>query len=156
MLTNVTVQSLMKKDSSYLLNISNEQNIDARCVIVATGAFGIPKIPDYASRIIKPIKQIHSSEYKNPHSLPDGSVLVVGSGQSGAQIGEELLEAGKKVLLSVGRAGRRPRRYRGRDSSWWNYAMGNFDKTIDDVDSIYESRFGSSTHTSGTLSLIHI
>ena len=148
--THVTVESLLKKDSSYLLNISNEQNIDARCVIVATGAFGIPKIPDYASRIIKPIKQIHSSEYKNPHSLPDGSVLVVGSGQSGAQIGEELLEAGRKVLLSVGKAGRRPRRYRGRDSSWWNYAMGSFDKTIDDVESIHESRFGSSAHTSGT------
>ena len=74
----------------------------------------------------------------------------MGSGQSGAQIGEELLEAGRKVLLSVGKAGRRPRRYRGRDSSWWNYAMGSFDKTIDDVESIHESRFGSSAHTSGT------
>ena len=148
--TGVAVESLLKKDSSYLLNTSKGQNIYARCVIIATGAFGIPKIPNYASRIIKSIKQIHSSEYKNPHDLPHGAVLVVGSGQSGAQISEELLEAGRKVVLSVGRAGRRPRRYRGRDSSWWNYAMGNFDKTIDDVDSIYESRFGSSAHTSGT------
>jgi putative flavoprotein involved in K+ transport len=148
--TDVAVESLLKKDSSYLLNTSKGQNIDARCVIIATGAFGIPKIPNYASMISKSIKQIHSTEYKNPHSLPDGAVLVVGSGQSGAQISEELLEAGRKVVLSVGRAGRRPRRYRGRDSSWWNYAMGSFDKTIDDVESIYESRFSSSAHTSGT------
>ncbi|MEC9293042.1 MAG: NAD(P)-binding domain-containing protein [Chloroflexota bacterium] len=149
-LTDVAVESLVKKDHYYLLNTSKGQNISARCVIIATGAFGIPKIPDYASEISASIKQMHSSEYKNPHTLPRGGVLVVGSGQSGAQISEELLEAGRKVVLSVGRAGRRPRRYRGRDSSWWNYAMGNFDKTIEDVESINKSRFGSSAHTSGT------
>ena len=147
--TGVVVESLLKNNNRYSLNTSKGQTINAQCVIVATGAFGVPRIPAYASCLSKSIRQIHSTEYKNPQSLADGAVLVVGSGQSGAQITEELLEAGRKVVLSVSRAGRRPRRYRGRDSSWWNYAMGSFDKTINDVESIYDSRFGSSAHTSG-------
>jgi putative flavoprotein involved in K+ transport len=76
-------------------------------------------------------------------------VLVVGSGQSGAQIMEDLFDSGRHVYLAVSRAGRRPRRYRGRDSSWWNNAMGGFDRTVDDVPSL-DVRFGSSSHTSGT------
>ena len=147
--TGVVVESLLKNNNRYSLNTSKEQTINAQCVIVATGAFGVPRIPAYTSCLSKSIRQIHSTEYKNPQSLADGAVLVVGSGQSGAQITEELLEAGRKVVLSVSRAGRRPRRYRDRDSSWWNYAMGSFDKTINDVESIYDSRFGSSAHTSG-------
>jgi len=147
--TGIVVESLLKNNNRYSLNTSKEQTINAQCVIVATGAFGVPRIPAYTSCLSKSIRQIHSTEYKNPQSLADGAVLVVGSGQSGAQITEELLEAGRKVVLSVSRAGRRPRRYRDRDSSWWNYAMGSFDKTINDVESIYDSRFGSSAHTSG-------
>ena len=56
--------------------------------------------------------QLHSSEYRNPDLLPDGGVLVIGSGQSGCRIAEELNRAGKKVYLSVGSTGRAPRRYR--------------------------------------------
>ena len=63
--------------------------------------------------------QVHASGYRNPEQLPPGAVLVAGAGASGAQIAEELLQAGRRVYLSVGRHRRLPRRYRGRDLIWW-------------------------------------
>ena len=147
--TGVEVDSLARIESGYRITTRSGDVIDARCVVVATGAFGLPKIPEYATNLTGDVKQIHSDEYRNPESLVDGGVLVVGSGQSGAQITEELLEAGRRVWLSVGTAGRRPRRYRTRDSSWWNYTMGSFDKTIENVVSLDDARYGSSSHTSG-------
>src|SRR5207247_1668769 len=65
------------------------------------------------------IVQVHASRYANPGQLPPGAVLVVGGGASGAQIAEELCGAGRKVFLSIGRHTRLPRRYRGRDLTWW-------------------------------------
>jgi len=147
--TGVEVESIDRVDTVYLLKLTSGDVIQAQCVVVATGAFGVPKTPDYAGAISGSINQIHSAAYKNPDSLTEGAVLVVGSGQSGAQIAEELHDAGRRVYLSVGNAGRRPRRYRTRDSSWWNYTMGSFDKTIENVESVDDARYGSSSHTSG-------
>ena len=147
--TGIDIKTLERVDNGYLLVADSGERLLTRCVVVATGAFGVPKIPDYASSLSDSINQIHSADYKNPSLLGEGGVLVVGSGQSGAQIAEELYEAGKTVWLSVGHAGRRPRRYRGRDSSWWNYTMGVFDKTIENVESIDDARYGASSHTSG-------
>ncbi len=73
--------------------------------------------------------------------------MVVGSGQSGAQIAEDLLINGMDVSLALSKCGRRLRSYRGKDSSWWNYKMGLFDKTVDDVP--FENRWKCSPHTSG-------
>jgi putative flavoprotein involved in K+ transport len=129
---------------------TTDGDICARIVVVATGAFGIPAKPAFADRMSPRVTQLHSNEYRSASQLPPGAVLVVGSGQSGAQIAEDLMDAGRKVYLSVSRAGRRPRRYRGRDSSWWNNEMGAFDRTADDVASIHGARFSSSSHTSGT------
>lgn len=127
---------------------TDDDDLIAENVVVATGAFGIPAYPPAASGITG-VTQLHSSQYKNAGELSPGGVLVVGSGQSGAQIMEDLFDAGKDVALSVGNAGRRPRRYRGRDSSWWNNTMGGFDRTVNDVESL-NVRFGSSSHTSGS------
>jgi putative flavoprotein involved in K+ transport len=80
--------------------------------------------------------------------LPEGAVLVVGSGQSGAQIAEELHRSGRKVYLSVSRAGRAPRRYRGRDVMDWFRLFGLFDQTVDQLDSPSE-RFDAHPHISG-------
>jgi len=74
-------------------------------------------------------------EYKNPSSLPAGAVLVVGTGQSGAQIAEELYQSGRKVYLSVGSAGRVPRRYRGRDINDWFTRIGLFDTKVEELKS---------------------
>jgi putative flavoprotein involved in K+ transport len=75
--------------------------------------------------------QVHSSRYRNPAQLPPGAVLVVGSGNSGCQIAEDLLRSGRRVYLAVGAHRRAPRRYRGRDCTWWQFALGEFDQTTD-------------------------
>ena len=147
--TGAEITSLACDGDQYVLSTTNGEEVAARCVVVATGAFGIPKIPSFSPGIQDSIDQMHSAEHSNEAALAEGAVLVVGSGQSGAQIAEELLDSGRRVFLSVGSAGRRPRRYRGRDSSWGNYTMGNFDRTIENVESVEAARFGSSAHTSG-------
>ncbi|MEM7404297.1 MAG: NAD(P)/FAD-dependent oxidoreductase [Pseudomonadota bacterium] len=100
--------------------------IEADHVVAATGPFQVPVkpdlIPDNAG-----IHQLHSSAYKNPSQLPDGAVLVVGAGSSGAQIADDLRRAGRQVYLSVGLHDRPPRRYRGRDYVWWLGVLGKWD-----------------------------
>ena len=93
--------------------------IEADNVVVATGSFHSPRIPAFAAALPRRIVHLHSHDYRNEAALPPGAVLVVGSGQSGAQIAEELNEAGREVYLSVGSAPRLPRRYRGRDTFAW-------------------------------------
>ncbi len=99
----------------------------AHNVVIATGFEQSPNIPEAVHNTPSNLVQLHSSQYRNPDSLPDGAVLVVGSAQSGAQIAEELYLAGRKVYLSVGSAGRVPRRYRGRDVFLWLLDIGFFD-----------------------------
>jgi putative flavoprotein involved in K+ transport len=100
-------------------------SILARNVVVATGPFQRPVIP---AVVTEPgLTQIHSNAYKNPSALPDGAVLVVGAGSSGAQIAEELVRAGRRVFLSVGPHDRPPRRYRGQDFVWWLGKLGKWD-----------------------------
>jgi putative flavoprotein involved in K+ transport len=101
-------------------------------VVVATGPYQEPVIPAPASALPPRIVQVHSRAYRNPAGLPPGAVLVVGSGASGCQIVEDLLAAGRRVFLSVGRHRRFPRRYRGRDMFWWMERMGALDQTLDE------------------------
>ncbi|MDP3777653.1 MSMEG_0569 family flavin-dependent oxidoreductase [Methylotenera sp.] len=100
-------------------------------VVVASGGYHIPIIPRMAERIPDSIKQIHSEQYRNPGMLPEGNVLVVGSGQSGSQIAEDLHLAGKKVFLAVGDAPRCARFYRGRDVVDWLADMNYYDLPVD-------------------------
>jgi len=102
---------------------------EARNVIVATGTFQQPKRPEVGT-LAPGILELHSSAYTNPTDLPPGSVLVIGSGQSGCQITEELLEFGRRVFLSTGRAGRVSRRYRGRDIFNWLETIGYFEQPL--------------------------
>ncbi|MBF2046438.1 MAG: MSMEG_0569 family flavin-dependent oxidoreductase (plasmid) [Leptolyngbya sp. IPPAS B-1204] len=101
-------------------------------VVIASGSYHQPKIPRIAERLPQHIVQLHSSEYRNPQSLPDKAVLVVGTGQSGCQIAEDLHLAGKQVHLCVGGAPRSPRRYRGKDVVDWLDQMGYYDLSIDE------------------------
>ena len=120
----VCVTALRRHDTgSAFVAETTEGMIEADNVVVATGpyqrAFIPPLLRDHAS-----VFQVHASRYRNPDQLPPGAVLVVGSGASGAQITEELFRAGRRVYLSVGQHTRLPRRYRGRDLTWWLSAMG--------------------------------
>jgi putative flavoprotein involved in K+ transport len=105
---------------------TTDGTIEARYVVAATGPFQRPLIPPILPDDA-PVVQMHSSGYRNPSQLPDGAVLVVGAGSSGVQIADELLRAGRRVYLSVGRHERPPRRYRGRDFVWWLGVLGKWD-----------------------------
>jgi putative flavoprotein involved in K+ transport len=129
--------------------------IDADEVIVATGAFHRPRMPEAASGFASRIVQVHSQQYRNPAQLPDGAVLIVGSGQTGVQLAEELHEAGREVYLSVGHCGRAPRRYRGRDLFFWVRQLATrgpqFGTPLPSVEQLPEPRlrFACNPHTSG-------
>ncbi len=100
--------------------------IEANSVVAATGPFQRPVMPAVVPADSGPL-QIHSNAYRNPAQLPEGAVLVVGAGSSGAQIADELLGAGRRVYLSVGAHDRPPRSYRGRDFCWWLGVLGKWD-----------------------------
>ena len=143
---NEKVNSISKQENIYRID-TTKRTIKSNIVVIASGAFGNSYIPEMNLNLNDQVFQIHSSEYKNYKQLPYGGVMVVGSGQSGAQIAEDLLESGKEVWLAVSKCGRRLRKYKGKDSSWWNYKMGLFDKTVNEVP--FNDRWKCSPHTSG-------
>ena len=105
---------------------TSEGVIEANSVVAATGPFQHPVVPAVVPEDAE-ITQLHSNDYRNPDQLPEGAVLVVGAGASGAQIADEMLHAGKPVYLSVGPHDRLPRSYRGRDYVWWIGVLGKWD-----------------------------
>jgi putative flavoprotein involved in K+ transport len=108
--------------------------ITADNVVVASGSQNQPKVPEACSEIPDSILQLHSGNYKRPDALPDGAVLIIGSGQSGVQIAEDLLEAGRKVYLATSKVGRVFRAVRGRDLIDWAVEIGFYDQTMDDLE----------------------
>ena len=101
-------------------------------VVLAVGGYHRAKVPRIAERLPRGLTQLHSATYRNPSSLPDGGVLVVGTGQSGAQIAEDLHVAGRDVHLCVGTAPRVARFYRGRDCVAWLHDSGHYRMPIDE------------------------
>ena len=101
---------------------TNQGELRARNVVVAIGSFHVPRIPPITAELPASVTHLHSHAYRREADLPKGAVVVVGSGQTGVQIAEELHDAGREVYLSVGSAGFAPRRYRGSDFFRW-FAM---------------------------------
>jgi putative flavoprotein involved in K+ transport len=120
----VAATRLRRNGASGFVAETSEGEFEAKNVVVATGPYQRPLMPGMLRG--ENIFQVHASRYKNPALLPEGAVLVVGAGASGAQIAEELHRAGRRVYLSVGQHGRLPRRYRGRDLVWWFGELGLF------------------------------
>ena len=119
---NSKVISIEKPGEVFLVSVlcNNEvKKYSCKQVLIASGVANEIKIPSLAKTISKDIKQLHTGEYKNADQLPNDAVLVVGSAQSGCQITEDLLHAGRKVYLSTSKVGRIPRWYRGRDIFYW-------------------------------------
>lgn len=127
----VAVTRLKREEDGRFLLTTTSGEMSADQIVLAVGGYHIPNIPRMAERIDTSITQIHSSAYRNPGQLPPGDILVVGSGQSGCQIAEDLHLAGRKVHLAVGSAPRCPRVYRGRDAVEWLDDLGQYDLPVD-------------------------
>jgi putative flavoprotein involved in K+ transport len=142
----VRVRSVEPNGAGYLVH-TDEATIKTSNVVIATGLFQQPNIPPTSADLPVEVRQLHSSEYRNPAALPAGAVLVVGSAQSGAQIAEELYQSGRKVYLCVGGSGRGPRRYRGMDIVRW-LNKTRFNVTVDKLPSP-RAKFAASIQASG-------
>jgi cation diffusion facilitator CzcD-associated flavoprotein CzcO len=128
----VDVTALRRSGDGLLLETS-EGEIDARNVILSTGAYQRPNRPRGAASLPHDLVQIDVEAYRNPDELPAGAVLVVGSGQSGCQIAEELHLAGRDVFLACGRAGWAPRRFNDHDLAWWLWTAGSLDDRVEEL-----------------------
>ena len=127
----VTVTRVERREDGIFSVQTSDGDYTADQVVVASGGYHTPIIPRMAEKLPGSITQIQSNQYRNPAQLPEGEVLVVGSGQSGAQIAEDLHLAGRKVHLAVGDAPRCARFYRGRDVVTWLADMGYYEMTVD-------------------------
>jgi putative flavoprotein involved in K+ transport len=108
-------------------------DLSSRALVLATGAFQRPHRPAVADSLPMELPRINADAYRSEQTLPTGRVLVVGSGQSGAQITEELCEKGRDVVLACGRTSWLPRRLGDRDIVWWLDKVGFFDQTMESL-----------------------
>jgi putative flavoprotein involved in K+ transport len=130
--TGVDVTRVTAKGATLKLE-TNTGEVATNCLVVATGPYQAPNLPPWSAQLPASVTQLHSRDYKSPQTLPAGNVLIIGSGQSGQQIAEDLVAAGRTVVVSTGRHGRVPRQYRGRDYYFWRELGGGFEKTAEDL-----------------------
>jgi putative flavoprotein involved in K+ transport len=124
--TGVNIVSIARADGEEHFIIKTrtdgqaEETVLSRSIVIASGIQQTPKLPPTRSRIPHNITQLHTADYRSARALPPGAIVVVGSGQSGCQIAEDLLSAGRTVYICTSKVGRAPRRYRGRELlEWW-------------------------------------
>jgi putative flavoprotein involved in K+ transport len=130
-LERAEVRRVKQRDDGVYTISTTRGDFTADQIVVASGGYHTPIVPRFAERLPAHIVQLQSSAYRNPQSLPEGAVMVVGTGQSGAQIAEDLHLAGRKVVLAVGEAPRCARFYRGRDVVDWLADMQYYDMPVD-------------------------
>jgi putative flavoprotein involved in K+ transport len=129
----VAVTFLKPRSDGGLLLETEAGQLEAEKVVLSTGAYQRPHRPAGAGSLPADLLQLDVEDYRNPSELPPGHVLVVGSGQSGCQIAEELHEAGRDVFLACGRAGWAPRRIGDHDLFWWLLETGDLDEAVDSL-----------------------
>ena len=131
----VAVMSLDAAPAGGFSMTTTDGVVHADTVVLATGAYQRPHRPPGATTLPADITQIDGEGYTNEAALPPGKVLVVGSGQTGCQLAEELREAGREVFLACGRAPWCSRRVGDRDVVYWAVETGSFDETLADLPS---------------------
>ena len=142
-LFNCAVRSLSQENGAFRIDVDGRQ-IVADQVVVATGPFHRPRTPLVADQLAPEVFQTHSAGYKRPSEVPDGSVLIVGGGNTGFQIAKEL-SATHALQLAIGsHQTPLPQRLLGRDIFWWLTKLGVLNKTVD-------SRLGRRTRDRDTL-----
>ena len=147
--TQTAVTSVRRTDAGYRVTTSAGE-IDARTVVVASGAFNRPAVPALREGVPASVLQVTPFTYRSPSQLSEGGVLVVGASASGVQLAAELVRSGRPVTLSVGEHVRMPRTYRGRDVLWWMDATGVWDERYDSFDDLDRARRLPSPQLVGT------
>ena len=138
--TGVTVVSIRRADDgqSFVVDTAADGRAEppllTRSVVIASGVQNAPRIPPLAAQLPETVAQFHTATYRNSAALPPGAVVIVGSGQSGCQVAEDLLAAGRTVYLCTSKVPRVPRRYRGREILEWWIEMGYLDVTYDSLE----------------------
>lgn len=140
---NSPVQSLASTDDGFVLDVGT-RTLEAEQVVVATGPFQVPNVPAFAADLAPNVVQMHSTGYRSPSDVPEGTVVVVGGGNTGFQIAKEL-SATHAVHLAIGsRQTPLPQRLLGRDLFWWLTKTGLIEKTV-------QSRIGRRARDRDTL-----
>jgi len=147
--TGTTVTSVRRADDGYLV-VTDQGEWRCETVVLASGAFNVPRVPEFASALPPSVATRTTMTYHNPHELDDGGVLVVGASASGVQIAHEIHRSGRPVTVAVGEHVRGPRMYRGRDIHWWMHAAGVLDERYDEVDDIVRARRVPSMQIAGS------
>jgi putative flavoprotein involved in K+ transport len=137
--TGTTVVSLRAVDGGYRV-VTDQGDWQCPTVVIATGAFNVPRVPDYAEAVPSTVATLTSMQYRHPGQLAEGGVLVVGASATGVQIAHEIRGSGRDVTVAVGEHVRGPRMYRDRDIHWWMEASGVLDERYDAVDDIVRAR----------------
>lgn len=139
----VAVDSLAARSGGGLTLRTSTGDMHADAVVVATGTYRRPHRPSAAAALPSGLLQLDVTDYRNEGQLPPGAVLVVGSGQSGCQLAEELHDAGREVVVACGKAPWAPRRVGGRDFVWWAAASGFLDAGLESLPSPAARLFGN-------------
>jgi putative flavoprotein involved in K+ transport len=148
--TRTNVTSLRRVGEDGYRVVTEHGEIQARTVVIASGACNLPAVPAFAEAVPADVEQITPFGYRNPGQLPDGGVLVVGASATGVQLADEIRRSGRPVTVSVGEHVRLPRMYRGRDVLWWMDASGVWDERHDEVEDLTRARRLPSPQLVGT------
>ncbi len=132
----VTVVESAKDGDGFIVHTDDPElsTLETRAVVVASGAMQTPNVPSFKAEIPGTIRQLHTANYRSADELPSGAVVVVGGGQSGCQIVEDLMAAGRSVYLCTSKVARLPRRYRGREILEWWVDMGFLDVAVEELE----------------------
>ena len=147
--TGTTVTKVCAAEGGYRVE-TDAGSWEAPTVMLASGAFNLPHVPDVAAGVPDSVAAISPLEYRRPDQLPAGGVLVVGASATGLQLADEIHRSGRPVTLSVGEHVRMPRTYRGRDAMWWMTMAGVLDERYDEIDDVVRGRNIPSPQLVGT------
>ena len=147
--TQTTVTSVRPTDDGYLV-ATDRGDFRCRCVVLASGACNVPSVPTFCQAVPVTIECVTPMDYRDPDTLPEGGVLVVGASATGVQLADEIHRSGRPVTLAVGEHVRLPRTYRGRDVLWWMDASGVWDERYDEIDDLNRARGLPSPQLVGT------
>jgi putative flavoprotein involved in K+ transport len=147
--TQTAVTSVRRANGGYHIITSNG-DLRCRTLVLASGACNAPSVPAIRTAVPSTVPSVTPFEYRNPASLPQGGVLVVGASATGVQLADEIHRSGRPVTLSVGEHVRLPRTYRGRDVLWWMDASGVWNQRYDEIDDLTRARRLPSPQLVGT------